>query len=282
MGTNFAVAPGEYLQEWIDGNGMSVGEFAVELGVTVAEIEDLLTGKEAIGREIACQLERVTSIPSDSWIRFELKYREDLKRMSVGSEESCTSSIHDELASLFRQGGRSWVEVYALMEHVSEAELYRPKYNSFSAWLKGISMQIETVAKEGFLPVRVHPTDAGADLRADIPEPVTLQPRESTFFNTGIEVAIPDGYFGALAIRSSLACKHGLMLANSLGIIDSCYRGPVKAKLVNIGRRPYTINPGDRIAQLLIIPCVHATFVQVDELPESDRGTGGFGSKGDQ
>lgn len=90
MGTNFAVAPGEYLQEWIDGNGMSVGEFAVELGVTVAEIEDLLTGKEAIGREIACQLERVTSIPSDSWIRFELKYREDLKRMSVGSEESCT------------------------------------------------------------------------------------------------------------------------------------------------------------------------------------------------
>lgn len=72
MGTNFAVAPGEYLQEWIDGNGMSVGEFAVELGVTVAEIEDLLTGKEAIEREIACQLERVTSIPSDSWIRFEL------------------------------------------------------------------------------------------------------------------------------------------------------------------------------------------------------------------
>lgn len=123
---------------------------------------------------------------------------------------------------------------------------------------------------------------AGADLRADIPEPVTLQPRESTFFNTGIEVAIPDGYFGALAIRSSLACKHGLMLANSLGIIDSCYRGPVKAKLVNIGRRPYTINPGDRIAQLLIIPCVHATFVQVDELPESDRGTGGFGSTGAQ
>lgn len=136
MGTNFTVAPGEYLQEWIDGNGMSVGEFAVELGVSVAEMEDLLTGKETIGREIACQLERVTSIPSDSWIRFELKYREDLKRMSVGSEESCTSSIHDELASLFRQGGRSWVEVYALMEHVSEGELYRPEYSSFSAWLK--------------------------------------------------------------------------------------------------------------------------------------------------
>lgn len=136
MGTNFAVAPGEYLQEWIDGNGMSVGEFAVELGVTVAEIEDLLTGKEAIGREIACQLERVTSIPSDSWIRFELKYREDLKRMSVGSEESRTSSIHDELASLFRQGGRSWVPVYLLMRDVSENELYKPEYSSFSAWLK--------------------------------------------------------------------------------------------------------------------------------------------------
>jgi len=136
MGTNFAVAPGEYLQEWIDGNGMSVGEFAVELGVSVAEIEDLLTGKEAIGREIACQLERVTSIPSDSWIRFELKYREDLKRMFVGSEESCTSSIHDELASLFRQGGRSWVPVYLLMRDVSENELYKPEYSSFSAWLK--------------------------------------------------------------------------------------------------------------------------------------------------
>lgn len=123
-------------RERIDGNGMSVGEFAVELGVTVAEIEDLLTGKEAIGREIACQLERVTSIPSDSWIRFELKYREDLKRMSVGSEESCTSSIHDELASLFRQGGRSWVPVYLLMRDVSENELYKPEYSSFSAWLK--------------------------------------------------------------------------------------------------------------------------------------------------
>lgn len=141
---------------------------------------------------------------------------------------------------------------------------------------KGISMQIETVAKEGFLPVRVHPTDAGADLRADIPEPVTLQPRESTFFNTGIEVAIPEGYFGALAIRSSLACKHGLMLANSLGIIDSCYRGPVKAKLVNIGRRPYTINPGDRIAQLLIIPCVHATFPEL-EVSDMLAITGGLG-----
>lgn len=143
-------------------------------------------------------------------------------------------------------------------------------------------MQIETVAKEGFLPIRVHPTDAGADLRADILEPVTLQPHESAFFDTGIEVAIPEGYFGALAIRSSLACKHNLMLANSLGIIDSCYRGPIKAKLVNIGRRPYTINPRDRIAQLLIIPCARATFVQVDELPESDRGTGGFGSTGVQ
>lgn len=104
-------------------------------------------------------------------------------------------------------------------------------------------MQIKTVAKEGFLPVRVHPTDAGADLRADIPEPVTLQPRESTFFNTGIEVAIPEGYFGALAIRSSLACKHGLMLANSLGIIDSCYRGPVKAKLVEHRKAPIHDQP---------------------------------------
>ena len=83
---------------------------------------------------------------------------------------------------------------------------------------KGISMQIETVAKEGFLPVRVHPTDAGADLRADIPEPVTLQPRESTFFNTGIEVAIPEGDFGALAIRSSLACKHGLAYIAGTGL----------------------------------------------------------------
>lgn len=128
MGTNFAVAPGEYLQEWIDGNGMSVEEFAVELGVSVTELEDFLTGKEAIGREIACQLERVTSISSDSWIRFELKYREDLKRMSVGSEESCTCSIHDEFASLFKQGGRAWVAVYLLMRDVSENELYKPEW----------------------------------------------------------------------------------------------------------------------------------------------------------
>lgn len=136
MGTNFAVAPGEYLQEWIDGNGMSVGEFAVELGVSVAEMEDLLTGKETIGREIACQLERVTSIPSDSWIRFELKYREDLKRISVGSEESCISSIHDELHCLLGDGNRTWVRVYELISHVNEKELYKPDYKSFSAWMR--------------------------------------------------------------------------------------------------------------------------------------------------
>ena len=136
MGTNYAVAPGEYLQEWIDGNGMSVGEFALELGVSVTELEDLLMGKRAIGKEIARRLEQVTSIPSDSWIRFELKYREDLKRMSVGSEEPCISSIHDELHRLLGDGNRTWVRVYELISHVNEKELYKPDYKSFSAWMK--------------------------------------------------------------------------------------------------------------------------------------------------
>ena len=117
---------------------------------------------------------------------------------------------------------------------------------------KGISMQIETVAKEGFLPVRVHPTDAGADLRADIPEPVTLQPRESTFFNTGIEVAIPEGYFGALAIRSSLACKHGLMLSGSRkgevgehrkAPLHDQPRGPYRS-IAHYPMRPCNVCPG--------------------------------------
>lgn len=141
-------------------------------------------------------------------------------------------------------------------------------------------MQIAIAAAKDFIPVRIHPTDAGADLRANLTEPLTLQPGESAFIDTGIAVAIPDGYFGMLVIRSGLACKHGITLANSVGIIDSTYRGPIKAKLVNLGYLPYTIEPTERIAQLIIVPCVLAGFTPVETLEATERGEGGFGSTG--
>ena len=140
--------------------------------------------------------------------------------------------------------------------------------------------EIMCVAEDGFRPVRKHLTDAGADLRADIEEPVTLAVGESAWFPTGVRVCIPEGHFGLQAARSGLGCKHGITLANSIGVIDSGFRGEIKAKLVNLGDEPYTVNPGDRVSQLVIVPYVPAVYVQVDALPDSDRGEDGYGSTG--
>ena len=97
---------------------------------------------------------------------------------------------------------------------------------------------------------------------------------------TGIAVAVPDGYAGLVAPRSGLAARHGISVVNGPGVIDSGYRGELNAILINHGADSVTLRRGDRIAQLLVIPVALPTLVEVDELPDSERGTGGFGSTG--
>ena len=119
---------------------------------------------------------------------------------------------------------------------------------------------------------------AGMDLRAD--EPVELAPGERRLVPTGIAVAIPPGYEGQVRPRSGLALRHGVGMVNAPGTVDSDYRGEVGVILVNWGRETVRITRGERIAQLVVAPVTRAVLREVTELPQSDRGGGGFGSTG--
>lgn len=141
-------------------------------------------------------------------------------------------------------------------------------------------LDVPTVARAGAVPAYAHEGDAGADMRADIPRPLTIEPGGSAWVGTGVRVAIPDGYVGLQFPRSGLGCNHGICLANGTGVIDSGYRGEVRAKLLNLGREPFTVHPGDRVCQLVVAPCVRASFLAAGELPPSERGTDGYGSTG--
>ncbi len=122
---------------------------------------------------------------------------------------------------------------------------------------------------------------AGADLCA-LPseEPVTIAPGETAFLRTGLAVAIPAGYVGLIFARSSLGAKRGLAPANKVGVIDSDYRGEIRVVLHNHGSVTQTVEPGERIAQFLVVPVVTASFVETDALDDTIRGAGGFGSTG--
>lgn len=141
-------------------------------------------------------------------------------------------------------------------------------------------MPVDVVCEDGFVPEYKHEGDAGADLRAHIDGPLTIQPGASEWVGTGVRVEIPHGHVGLQFPRSGLGCNHGICLANGVGVIDSGYRGEVRAKLLNLGSEPFTVNPGDRICQLVIVPYTKARFWTVNELGESDRGTDCYGSTG--
>jgi len=130
------------------------------------------------------------------------------------------------------------------------------------------------------LPAAATAGAAALDLTAALDAPLTLAPGERAAVPTGIAVAIPAGYAGLLFARSGLALKKGLALANGVGLIDSDYRGEVKAALVNLGAEPVTIVPGERVAQLMLCPCAALSPTPVEHLPETARGSGGFGSTG--
>ncbi|MGH2965521.1 MAG: dUTP diphosphatase [Solirubrobacterales bacterium] len=129
------------------------------------------------------------------------------------------------------------------------------------------------------LPGRAHDGDAGLDLYAS--EPVTLEPGERASVATGIAVEIPQGHAGLVLPRSGLAARHGIALVNSPGLIDSGYRGEVRVLLLNTDReRRFEIEPGDRIAQLVVTPVAAAEPVESAELANTTRGDEGFGSTG--
>jgi dUTP pyrophosphatase len=132
------------------------------------------------------------------------------------------------------------------------------------------------------LPAYETAFSAGMDLRAAVPEdqPVTLRPGERTLTPTGLTIALPAGYEAQVRPRSGLALKHGITCLNTPGTIDADYRGEVKVILINLGQEPFTIRRGERIAQMVIAPVTQARWEQVDTLPQSVRGAGGFGSTG--
>ena len=129
------------------------------------------------------------------------------------------------------------------------------------------------------IPGYAHPGDAGADLRAS--EDVVLAPGRRASVGTGVAIALPDGHVGFVVPRSGLAFKHGITIVNAPGTIDAGYRGEIRVALLNTdAEQTYHVSAGDRIAQLVIVPVVRARFTPVDDLPDSVRGLGGFGSTG--
>lgn len=131
------------------------------------------------------------------------------------------------------------------------------------------------------MPSYAHPGDAGADLVAA--ESVRLEPGQRALVATGARIALPDGYAAFVVPRSGLATRHGISIVNAPGTVDAGYRGEIKVNLINTDTgSAYDVAVGDRIAQLIIMPVARATFIEVDELPDSARGDGGFGSTGYQ
>ena len=130
------------------------------------------------------------------------------------------------------------------------------------------------------LPKYATKLSAGMDLRANIEEPIVLQPGERRLIPTGIHIGLPQGYEAQVRPRSGLALKHGITCLNSPGTIDADYTGDVGVILINHGQGPFTINDGDRIAQMVIAKYKQVTWVEVEELQATERGDGGFGHTG--
>jgi dUTP pyrophosphatase len=140
-----------------------------------------------------------------------------------------------------------------------------------------IDVPIRRLRPDAIVPERAYVGDAGVDLASC--ERVELPPGERAAVGTGLAVAIPDGYAGFVQPRSGLAARHGITIVNAPGLIDSGYRGEIRVVLLNTDRRnPFVVERGMRIAQLVVLPIPEVDPVEVEELPESERGVRGFGS----
>lgn len=138
------------------------------------------------------------------------------------------------------------------------------------------------VINKGLQPLPQYATvqSAGMDLRADISEPVTLRPLERRLIGTGLSIALPAGYEAQVRPRSGLALKHGITVLNAPGTIDADYRGEIGVVLVNLSDNDFVVNPGERIAQMVIAKYEQADLQIVEMLDETERGTGGYGHTG--
>ena len=142
-------------------------------------------------------------------------------------------------------------------------------------------IQIFSVLKEGAaLPEYRTAGAAGADLRACLTESIVLRPMERKLIPTGLSVEIPEGYELQVRPRSGLALQYGVTVLNTPGTVDSDYRGELSVLLINLGEMPFTVAPGDRIAQAVIAAVVRGSFIQTDALSITNRGSGGYGSTG--
>ena len=142
------------------------------------------------------------------------------------------------------------------------------------------AIRVKKIKKNAVLPTYGSAEAAGADLYACLDAPVTIQAGESVFIPTGLAMELPRGYAGLIYARSGLACKRGLAPANKVGVVDSDYRGEFMVALHNHTDEDRTVEGGERIAQLVIVPFLSATFEECDELSDTARGEGGFGSTG--
>jgi dUTP pyrophosphatase len=144
-----------------------------------------------------------------------------------------------------------------------------------------LDIKIIDARMRDYLPAYATTGSAGLDLRACLDEPITLEPGQTTLVPTGLAIHIEDPGFAALILpRSGLGHKHGVVLGNLVGLIDSDYQGQLMISTWNRGATAFTLNPLERLAQLVIVPVVQATFNIVDDFAQSERGAGGFGSTG--
>jgi dUTP pyrophosphatase len=145
-----------------------------------------------------------------------------------------------------------------------------------------VVVQVEQMAHAAGLPLPAYETEhaAGMDLRAAVYEPLTLAVGERAAVPTGLKIALPVGYEAQVRARSGLALRCGIALANAPGTIDADYRGEVCVVLINLGHEPFVIQRGDRIAQMVVAPVVQAQWEPVAQVPDTERGEGGFGHTG--
>lgn len=141
-------------------------------------------------------------------------------------------------------------------------------------------IRVKKLHPEAILPTYGTEEAAGADLYACLEAPVTIQPGQSAFVPTGLALEVPKGCAGLIYARSGMACKRGLAPANKVGVIDSDYRGEIRVVLLNHSAQAQTVQPGERIAQMIITPVLTPAYAETEDLTDTDRGAGGFGSTG--
>lgn len=142
------------------------------------------------------------------------------------------------------------------------------------------SIRVKKLSANAILPTYGSKEAAGADLYACLEQSVTIQPGETAWIPTGLALEVPKGCAGLIYARSSMGVKRGLAPANKVGVIDSDYRGEIRVVLLNHGKELQTVEHGERVAQMLITPVLTPAYTEVEELDDTQRGTGGFGSTG--